>query len=81
MAHRHGDLLVGDQVFKLQLGAFVHNLRAPRVAILVANFFKLLHNHSAQLLFAGQDRFVLGDLLAHLRNSFRISSTESCVRR
>jgi len=66
VAHRHGDLLVGDQIFKLQLCALVHNLGAPRVAVLVANLFKLLHNHGAQLDVAGQDRLVLGNPLTHL---------------
>ena len=66
MAHRDGDLLVGDQVFKLQLGALVENLRAPRVAVLVANLFEFLHDDGAQLGVAGQNRFVLGNALAHL---------------
>ena len=44
----------------------VDDLRAPRVAVLVANLFQFLDDHRAQLLLAGQDRFVLGDLFAHL---------------
>ena len=59
-------LLVGDQVFKLQFGALIDDLRAPRVAILVANLFRFFHDHGAQLLLAGQNRFVFGDLLAKL---------------
>ena len=66
MAHGDRDLLVGDQVFKLQLGALVDDLRAARVAVLVANLFQFLDDDRAQLFLAGQDRFVLGDLFAHL---------------
>ena len=66
VADGDGDLLVGDQVFKLQLGALVDDLRAALVAVLVANFFEFLDDDRAQLLVAGQDRFVLGDPLAHL---------------
>ena len=64
VADGDGDLLVGDEVFKLQLGALVDDLRAARVAVLVANFFEFLDDDGAQLLVAGQDRFVLGDLVA-----------------
>ena len=66
VAHRHRNLLVGDQVFELDLRALVHNLGAPLVAVLLANLFKLLHDHRAQLLFAAQDLLVLGDLRADL---------------
>src|SRR5581483_1388466 len=45
MAYRYGHLLVGNEVFELQLGAFVDDLRAPLVAVLVANLFELLHDH------------------------------------
>ena len=75
MADRHRNLLVGDQVFQLQLGALVDDLRAARVAVLVANLFELLDDDRAQLVFAGQDRFVLGDLLADL------ASVRSAARR
>ncbi len=66
VAHGHRNLLVGDQIFELQLGALVDDLRAPRVAILVANLFQFLDDYLAQLFLAGQDGFVLGDALAHL---------------
>ena len=66
MADGDGDLLVGDQVFELQLGGLVDDLRAARVAVLVADFFKFLDDDRAQLGFAGQDRLVLGDARAHL---------------
>ncbi len=82
VAHRDRDLLVGDQVFKLQLGGFVDNLRAARVAVLVADLFEFLHDDRAQLGFAGQDRLVLGDLFAlSSASSLRMSSTDSCVSR
>ncbi len=64
VADRDGNLLVGDQVFELQLGGLVDDLRAARVAVLVANLFEFLDDDGAQLLVAGEDRFVLGDLLA-----------------
>ncbi len=66
MADGDRDLLVGDEVFELQLGGLVDDLRAARVAVLVANLFQLLDDDRAQLVLAGQDGFVLGDLLAHL---------------
>ncbi len=66
VADRDRALLVGDQVFELQFGALVDDLRAARVAVLVADLFEFLDDDRAQLDFAGQDRFVLGDALAHL---------------
>src|SRR5665213_1576090 len=63
VAHCDGNLLVGDEVFRLQLGALVENLRAPCVAVLVANLFKLFDDDRAQLDLAGQDGFVFGDAL------------------
>ncbi len=66
MADRNGNLLVGYQVFKLKLGGFIDDLRAALVAVLVANLFEFLDDDRAQLLVAGQDRFVLRDLLANL---------------
>ena len=49
VAHRDGDLLVGDQVFELQLGDLIDDLRAARVAVLVANLFEFLDDDRAQL--------------------------------
>ena len=66
VADRDGDLLVGDEVFKLQLGALVDDLGAALVAVLVADVFKLLDDDRAQFLLAAQDLFVLGDLGADL---------------
>src|SRR5580658_3087212 len=61
MADGDGDLLVGDQVFKLDLGALVDDLGAALVSVPVADFFKLFDDDGAQFLFAGEDLFVLGD--------------------
>ncbi len=66
MADGDRNLLVGDQVFQLQFGRFVDDLRAARVAVLVANLFELLDDDRAQLGFRGQDRLVLIDALADL---------------
>ena len=48
------NLLIGDEVFKLQFGDLVDDLGAG-VAVTVADFFEFLHNDPAQLLVAGQD--------------------------
>ncbi len=61
-----GDLLVGDEVFELKLGGLVDDLGAALVAVLVANLFEFLDDDVAQLLVAGEDRLVLGDLVADL---------------
>ena len=66
MADGDGDLLVGDKVFHLQLGALVDDLGAAGIAILVADFFQFLDDDGAQFLLAAEDLFVLGDLLADL---------------
>ncbi len=66
MADGDGNLLVGDEVFELKLGALVDDLGAARVAVLVANFFEFLDDDGAQLLVAGEDRLVLGDACAYL---------------
>ena len=63
VADGDGDLLVGDEVFKLNLGALVDDLGAALVAVLVADVFKLLDDDRAQLFLAAEDLFVLGDLL------------------
>src|SRR5277367_4864618 len=67
MRDSHRNLLVGDQIFQLQLGALVHQLGAPRVAVKLLDLFQLFDNYAAQLLFRGQNRFILGDVLADLR--------------
>ena len=77
VADGDGDLLVGDEVFELQLGGLVDDLGAARVAVLVADFFEFLDDDGAQLLVAGENRFVLGDL----RRGFRFSSFEDFVDR
>ena len=35
VAHRHRNLLIGDQIFELKLRALVHNLGAALVAVLL----------------------------------------------
>jgi len=39
------DLLVCDEVFELQFGGFVENLRAALVAEFLADSLKLLHDY------------------------------------
>ncbi len=59
-----GDLLVGDEVFELQLGGLVEDLRAALVAVLLADFFELLDDDAAEFLLRGEDGLVLRDALA-----------------
>ena len=59
-----GDLLVRNQVFQLQLGGFIDDLGATHVAVLVADFGEFADDDLAELLLAGQDGFVLGDVFA-----------------
>ena len=66
MGDRDGDLLVGDEVFKLDLGGLVDDLGAALVAVLVADVFEFLDDDLAQLLFAAEDLFVLGDFFPNL---------------
>ena len=44
------DLLVGDEIFELQFGCFIENLRAALVAVLLANFFELADDDAAKFL-------------------------------
>ena len=60
-----GDLLIGDEVFQLDLSCFVEDLGAALVAIVLADLFQLFDDDAAQLLFRGEDGFVFGDALAH----------------
>ena len=46
-----GDLLVGNQVFEMNFGSFIFDHRATFISVLLFNFFQLLHDHAAQLLF------------------------------
>ena len=64
-----GDLLVGDEVFEGELGGLVDDLGAACVAVLVADVFELLDDDPAELLFGGEDRLVLGDVVADLRRA------------
>ncbi len=66
VADRHRNLLVGDQVFQAQLGGFVLNFGAARVAVFLLDLFQLFDDDVAQLLLAAQNRFVLGDASANL---------------
>ena len=82
MGNSDGDLFVGDQVFQLQLGRLIENLRAPRIAVLVANLFQLLDDHARAALL----REARIDSYSAIRSrtslsSLSISSIESCVRR
>jgi hypothetical protein len=81
MAHGDGDLLVGDQVFKLQLGALVDDLRAARVAVLVANLFELLDDDGAQLGSLARIDSYSAIFSRTCFSSLSSSSMESCVRR
>ncbi len=49
MRHGDRDLLVGDQVFQLQLRGFVQDAGATGIAVLVADLFELLDDDGAQL--------------------------------
>jgi hypothetical protein len=60
------DLFVGDQVFELQFGGFVENLRTALVAVVLADGLELLDDDRAQLLFRSKNRLVLSDVVADL---------------
>ena len=77
-----GDLLVGDEVFEGELGGLVDDDGAACVAVLVADVFELLDDDAAEFFLAGEDGFVLGDVVADdCLSSLKSSSMESCVRR
>ncbi len=59
-----GDLLVGDEVFELELGGLVDDLGAALVAVILADGLELLDDDRAQLLLGGEDGLVLGDVVA-----------------
>ena len=61
-----GDLLVGDEVFELEVGGFVEDLGAAGVAVLVLDVFELLGDDGAELGRRRQDGFELGDVFADL---------------
>jgi len=82
VAYGHGHLLVGDQVFKLQLALSSRICVRRASPYLSAHLFEFLHDDRAQLGFAGQDRFVLGNALAHLLEfDEQARRSESCVNR
>ena len=66
VADGDGDLLVGDEVFELEFGGLVDDLRAALVAVAVADVFEFLDDDRAELFVAGEDGFVFGDLVADL---------------
>src|SRR5437762_6092912 len=47
VADRDRDLLVGDQVFEMDLGSFVFNPRAALIAVEFFNFFELLQDRKS----------------------------------
>ena len=70
VAQRDGNLLVGDEVFEVDLGGFVLNDGAAVVAVVLLDLFELFDDDVAQLLLGCQDGFVLGDALAHVGQLF-----------
>ena len=64
MRNSYGDLFVSDQVFELQLGSLIENLRTACITMVLANLFKLLDDDLPQLLFGAENRFVLVDVRA-----------------
>src|ERR1039458_4226758 len=60
MADGNRNLLVGDQVFEHDLGGFVFDHRAPRVAVELLHFFQLLDDNRAQLLLRAENGFSAG---------------------
>src|SRR6185312_6615989 len=63
----HGDrhLLIGNKVFQADFRRFVFDHGAAFVAVLLFDFFQFLDDDVAQLRLRRQNRFVLGDVLAH----------------
>src|SRR5947209_9434243 len=64
VAYGDSHLLISNQVFKLDLGGFVFDHGAPRVAVHLLNFFEFLHDHAAKLFLGGENGFILGNVLA-----------------
>ena len=64
MRNGDGDLFVGDEVFELELGGLVDDLGAALVAVILADGFEFLDDDGAELFLRGEDRFVLGDVVA-----------------
>src|SRR6185369_7712150 len=65
-----GDLLVGDEVFELDLGGLVDDLGAASVAVLVADLFELLDDDAAEFFLGGEDGLELLDAGADLGELF-----------
>ena len=82
MADGDGDLLVGDEVFELKLGALVDDLGAALVAVLVADVFELLDDDARAAFSRWRGWIRTRRSCRGLRlSSLRSSSTESWVRR
>ncbi len=76
-----GDLLVGDEVFELELGGLVDDLGAAGVAVLVADLGELFDDDFAELRGGGEDDSNSVMLSRTSASSLRSSSMESWVRR
>src|SRR5438045_9282154 len=63
MAYCDRGLLVRDQVFELNLGGFVFNVGARRVAALRSDVFPFCHNHTARLVHWSQSGVELRNIL------------------
>src|SRR5581483_6052437 len=63
VADRDRHLLVGDQIFQMDLSRFVFNHGTTLIAVLFLHFFEFLHDDAAKFLFRSQNRFELRDVL------------------
>ncbi len=66
----YGDLLVGDEVFELELGGLVDDLGAAGVAVLVADLGELFDDEFAEFGRRGEDGLELGDVVADFGQLF-----------
>src|ERR1039458_2913929 len=66
MADRYRDLLVGDQVFQHDFRGLVFDDGAARIAVKLLDLFQFLDDYLAELRLGSENRFVLGNRLAHL---------------
>src|SRR5262249_6300960 len=66
VADGDGNLLVGDEVFKMDLGGFVFDDGAALVSVELLYFFELFDDDGSQLFLGTENGFVLGDVLADL---------------
>src|SRR4029077_13243720 len=66
MAEGHGDLFVGDEIFKDDFRGFIFDASTALVAVEFLYFFEFLDDDAAKFLLGGEDRFVILDALADL---------------